>query len=142
MSETQEIVLEGEYGPGGSWDADAHVRLLRENGGASSGYTADLIERLAADLHSATKVCRGHSQAVIAQNAEITSLRAQLADARRTAIEECAKSVEALAEKRTSRGMEEKLVGEYGLGALDGRNTTIRDASNAIRALAVKTSTP
>lgn len=34
------------FGPGGDWDAAAHVRLLRAAGGASSGYTADLIERL------------------------------------------------------------------------------------------------
>jgi hypothetical protein len=35
-----------EFGPGGTWDAMAHVRFLRAAGGASSGYTADLIERL------------------------------------------------------------------------------------------------
>lgn len=30
----------------GDWDALAHVRLLREGGGPSSGYTADLIDRM------------------------------------------------------------------------------------------------
>ena len=30
----------------GDWDALAHVRILREGGGPSSGYTADLIERM------------------------------------------------------------------------------------------------
>lgn len=35
-----------DFGPGNDWDAAAHVRLLRGQGGASSGYTADMIERL------------------------------------------------------------------------------------------------
>ncbi len=41
-----------EIRDGGDWDAAAHVCLLRENGGASSGYTADLIENLATALAS------------------------------------------------------------------------------------------
>ena len=40
------------FDAGQDWDAAAHVRLLRQNGGASSGYTADLIERLHAALRS------------------------------------------------------------------------------------------
>lgn len=39
-----------DFGPGSDWDAGAHVRLLRENGGASSGYTADLIQNLHCQL--------------------------------------------------------------------------------------------
>lgn len=30
----------------GDWDALAHVRMLRDGGGPSSGYTADLIDRM------------------------------------------------------------------------------------------------
>jgi hypothetical protein len=35
-----------EFSANGNWDALAHVRFLRGQGGASSGFTADLIERL------------------------------------------------------------------------------------------------
>ncbi|GMB80494.1 hypothetical protein NN6n1_12760 [Shinella zoogloeoides] len=35
-----------KFGPDADWDAGAHVRLLRANGGPSSGYTADLIQNL------------------------------------------------------------------------------------------------
>lgn len=35
-----------KFGPDADWDVWAHVRLLRANGGASSGYTADLIQNL------------------------------------------------------------------------------------------------
>ncbi len=48
----------GEFGPGQDWDARAHVRLLRTNGGASSGYTADLIERLYTELIAAALASR------------------------------------------------------------------------------------
>jgi len=34
------------FDDGGDWDVAAHVRLLRANGGASSGYTADLLQNL------------------------------------------------------------------------------------------------
>jgi hypothetical protein len=34
------------FGPGGDYDAEAHVRLLRSEGHASALYTADLVEKL------------------------------------------------------------------------------------------------
>lgn len=42
---TRDELIE-KFGPGADWDAAAHVRVLRQNGGASSGYTADLIQNL------------------------------------------------------------------------------------------------
>lgn len=52
--------------------------------------TADLYERTASDLESATNALRSHSAAVIEQHAEITKLKSQLEEARAKAIEECA----------------------------------------------------
>lgn len=49
ISNRDELVI---FEAGQDWDAAAHVRLLRQNGGASSGYTADLIERLHTALRS------------------------------------------------------------------------------------------
>lgn len=43
ISNRDELVI---FEAGQDWDAAAHVRLLRQNSGASSGYTADLIDRL------------------------------------------------------------------------------------------------
>lgn len=69
-----------EFGVDGDWDAAAHIRLLRANGGPSSGYTADLIERLHAAL-AAT---------------EIASLRRELEEARAKALDEAIALVNAM----------------------------------------------
>lgn len=50
---------------------------------------ADLYERTASDLESATKSLDAHQRAVIEQHAEITKLTSQLEEARAKAIEEC-----------------------------------------------------
>lgn len=42
----QRAAMPVEFLPGGDWDVAAHIRLLRAGGGPSSGYTADLLERL------------------------------------------------------------------------------------------------
>ena len=70
-----------EFGVDGDWDAAAHIRLLRANGGPSSGYTADLIERLHAAL-AAT---------------EIASLRRELEEAR-AALRKCGRVFDLLIE--------------------------------------------
>jgi len=42
-----------EFAPGGAYDAESHVRFLRDQGGGSAGYTADLIEKLYHALRAA-----------------------------------------------------------------------------------------
>jgi len=46
---TRDRVTESDFSKG-DWDATAHIRFLRAQGGAGAGYTADLIEKLAAAL--------------------------------------------------------------------------------------------
>lgn len=48
------------FAPGADWDAEDHVRFLRAQGGSSSGYTADLIEK----LHIALADERRHADAL------------------------------------------------------------------------------
>lgn len=43
---TSETTKLDDFSTGGLWDAEAHVRFLRSSAGASSGFTADLIEQL------------------------------------------------------------------------------------------------
>lgn len=54
--EREKVVAEFGHG---DWDAPAHVRFLRDSGGGSCGYTADLIER----LYSALQTAGDHSTA-------------------------------------------------------------------------------
>ena len=41
-----ELLALDAFDEGGSWDAPSHVRFLRAQGDGSSGFTADLIEKL------------------------------------------------------------------------------------------------
>lgn len=55
-----------KFGPDADWDAGAHVRLLRANGGPSSGYTADLIQ----NLHCTVVALARQAEALQRENAE------------------------------------------------------------------------
>lgn len=56
-----------KFGPDADWDAGAHVRLLRANGGPSSGYTADLIQ----NLHCTVLTLARKAEALERENAEL-----------------------------------------------------------------------
>ena len=58
--------------------------------------TADLYERTASDLESATKSLHSHSAVVIEQQAEITKLKSQLEEARAKAINDAISALQGI----------------------------------------------